>query len=65
MWAKWHKVIFWLITEITLNLLGLDNLADYSEFIFEQQAISIRSHANEVNITIPPSCHWMFGLHPA
>lgn len=25
----------WLIAEVILNLVGLDNLADYSEFVFE------------------------------
>ncbi|WP_413160679.1 hypothetical protein ACL6C3_19415 [Capilliphycus salinus ALCB114379] len=28
------KILTWLIIEILLNLLGLDELADYSEFIF-------------------------------
>lgn len=27
------KLLFWLTLEIILNLVGLDNLADYSEFI--------------------------------
>ncbi|NJQ97484.1 MAG: hypothetical protein HC784_07235, partial [Hydrococcus sp. CSU_1_8] len=26
----------WVASEILLNFLGLDNLADYSEFVFEQ-----------------------------
>ncbi len=30
------KVLFWLVAEIILNYLGLDNIADYSEFIFEK-----------------------------
>lgn len=37
-WQRiWLKAAFWLLTEIILNLLGLDNLADYSEFLFEQE----------------------------
>ena len=36
----WKKAVlktgFWLATEIWLNLIGLDNIADYSEFIFAQ-----------------------------
>jgi hypothetical protein len=37
-WKKvWVKAAIWLVTEIILNLLGLDNLADYSEFIFDQE----------------------------
>jgi hypothetical protein len=30
------KTTTWLIAEVILNLVGLDNLADYSEFIFDQ-----------------------------
>ena len=34
---QWKKLIFkialWLVAEITLNLLGLDNIADYGEFL--------------------------------
>ncbi len=38
-WQKvWVKAIAWLVVEIVLNVLGLDNLADYSEFIFEKEA---------------------------
>lgn len=33
----WVKATLWLVTEIILNLIGLDSLADYSEFIFEQE----------------------------
>jgi hypothetical protein len=35
---QWKKLLLtttiWFVTEIILNLLGLDNLADYSEFVF-------------------------------
>ena len=30
------KTIVWLAAEILLNFLGIDDLADYSEFIFER-----------------------------
>ena len=30
------KMAVWLITEIIFNLMGIDDLIDYSEFIFEQ-----------------------------
>lgn len=37
---RWKNVLIkttvWLVAEIILNLLGLDDLADYSEFIYEQ-----------------------------
>lgn len=29
------KITFWLLAEIWLNFVGLDNIADYSEYIFE------------------------------
>jgi hypothetical protein len=38
---QWKKLLVkatvWLAAEIILNLIGLDNLADYSEFIYEQE----------------------------
>lgn len=30
------KVGIWLVAEVLLNVYGLDNLADYSEYIFER-----------------------------
>ena len=36
----WKQVVYktgiWLAAEIWLNIIGLDNIADYSEFIFAQ-----------------------------
>ena len=58
-WKRmWVKAAIWLVTEITLNLLGLDNLADYSEFIFEQEvAIAARQPQATVVAVLhqPPS----------
>jgi hypothetical protein len=34
------KLITWIFAEIILNLVGLDNLADYSEYIFDSQAFA-------------------------
>jgi hypothetical protein len=31
------KILIWVTAEIILNLIGLDDLADYSEFIFEHK----------------------------
>ncbi len=39
------KLTVWLLSEILLTFLGLDNLADYSEFIFSQQ-VSFYNHVN-------------------
>ena len=37
--GHWHKLfaklLFWLTAEIVLNAVGLDNLADYSEFLLD------------------------------
>lgn len=39
--VQWQKLLltttFWLGTEICFNFLGIDEIADYSEFIFNQQ----------------------------
>ena len=35
------KLFTWFIAEVTLTYVGLDNLADYSEYLKEQSAISI------------------------
>ena len=37
------RVLFWLLAEIFLNCLGLDNMADYSEFIFENNYYQVSS----------------------
>ena len=33
------KLIIWLMTEIIMTFLGLDNLADYSEYLFSKDII--------------------------
>lgn len=37
------KLLFWLAVEIVLNLVGLDNFADYSEFIAIQTTGNMNS----------------------
>jgi hypothetical protein len=41
---QWQKLLvkltIWLATEILLNLVGLDNLADCSEFLFSYKCLS-------------------------
>ncbi|HBE19312.1 MAG TPA: hypothetical protein DEG17_14445 [Cyanobacteria bacterium UBA11149] len=50
---EWKKICvktaIWLATEILLNLLGLDNLADYSEFIFEKE-VAIENYQPQIAI---------------
>ncbi len=35
------KLFIWLSAEIVLSYVGLDNLADYSEYLKEQNVVSI------------------------
>jgi hypothetical protein len=52
-WKKaWVKATMWIVTEIVLNLLGLDNLADYSEFLFEKE-ITFAIHQPQIVIASP------------
>ena len=43
MQVKWKKLLLYtfiaLVSEILLYFLGLDDLADYSEFIFKQSSL--------------------------
>ncbi len=34
------RMLFWLIAEIMLNCLGIDDLADYGEYVFERSPVS-------------------------
>ena len=38
--VRWKKLLvtttFWLVAEIWFGFLGIDNLADFSEFVFER-----------------------------
>ena len=59
----WRKVAYktgvWLAVEIWLNVIGLDNIADYSEFIFAQDLALRLKNRRTVNIMeYPPQfCH--------
>jgi hypothetical protein len=41
--VQWKKIlltaIFWLATEICFNILGIDDTANYSEFVFNRQIV--------------------------
>lgn len=40
-WKKlWLKIIIWLGAEILLTAIGLDDLADYSEFLGHQKEVA-------------------------
>jgi hypothetical protein len=52
----WKKVLLkttiWLAAEIMLNLLGLDNIADYSEFVYGQEVVLLNS-LHQPTIVLP------------
>ena len=33
------KILIWLVAEILLNCMGIDTIADYSEFVFDKSSI--------------------------
>ena len=45
-----RRITLWLLLEIIFNLFGLDNIADYSEFIFEQKLITANSSLQVVQL---------------
>lgn len=40
----WIRTTIWLVAEISLSFLGMDDMADYSEFIFERNLISLSQY---------------------
>lgn len=48
------RMIIWLTVEIWLNFLGLDDLADYSEFIFELDSELEAKNQRTVKVTEYP-----------
>lgn len=34
------RIVVWLVAEVILNLIGLDDLADYSEFVLEKRLVN-------------------------
>ncbi len=55
MQLKWKtfvfKTMFWMMGEILLNLLGLDNVADYSEFLFGQELELLKKNNRTVKLS--------------
>lgn len=55
MHVQWPKLLFkasfWLCTEIALTFLGLDDLADYGEFIFQHRACP-QSQSNQICLIV-------------
>jgi hypothetical protein len=48
------KFATWLIFELLLNLSGLDNLADYSEFVFDRQLHAANNQPAIAIVLRPP-----------
>ena len=49
-----YKTGFWLAAEVWLNLIGLDDIADYSEFIFAQDFLLNAKNRRTVKVTEYP-----------
>lgn len=56
--SKWQLVCYktgvWLAAEIWLNLIGLDNIADYSEFVFANDIYLNLKNRRTVKVTEYP-----------
>ena len=54
--VRWRKLFVdtsaWVTAEVMLNVVGLDNLADYSEFISQSKAIADATEALSHLITL-------------
>lgn len=45
------RIVVWLVAEIFLNLIGLDDLADCGEWVFERHIDSLhRSHRSVITL---------------
>lgn len=47
--TSFTKILIWLATEIVLNVMALDTLADYSEFVFAQNTFSDLASEQSLN----------------
>jgi len=54
--VRWRKLFVetsaWVTAEVMLNVVGLDNLADYSEFVFQSKVIADATEAFSNLITL-------------
>ncbi len=52
-WRKLvSKLLFWLTVEIILNLVGLDNMADYSEFLLGDRSVLVSAPRQVINLSL-------------
>ncbi len=58
MQLRWKRLIsktgFWLTFEVWLNLVGLDNLADYNEFVFVRDLELAQKNHRTVKVANAP-----------
>ena len=48
----WQKIIVWVMLEIALTWLGIDDLADCGEFVFEQHHLLNSSYPHQIVVII-------------
>ena len=50
--SRWRsalgRVFVWIAAEVILSVLGIDDLADYSEFVFDKNIPVLMVHDHEV-----------------
>lgn len=46
------KIIIWFAAEVTLNLLGMDTMADYSEFVFGQEPTIVHVARGAISLQV-------------
>lgn len=53
--VRWRKLLikisFWLVTEFLFNLLGIDDLADYGEFVYENKNFGAKTKC--ISVIVP------------
>lgn len=47
--VRWNKIVIWLILEISFNFLGIDEVVDCSEFLFQ---LSPMTNPNWVELSV-------------
>lgn len=57
-WIKFYTTVgFWLFCELWLNFVGIDDLADYSEFLFDHDFELNQKNSQLTNVSTP---HFVF-----
>ncbi|GAB4467215.1 MAG: hypothetical protein OHK0037_23750 [Elainellaceae cyanobacterium] len=45
-----QKTAIWLLVEVTMNLTGLDTLADFSEFLFDMRPVALQIQPSQFSL---------------